>query len=87
MTVAIKAVIVFVLILLIKNKLIELIAIQAINVTIIGFALSSVMIRIVNMMIKKLRNNEKKDLAPFFPPIVIIKVPNITVNKNRTFIV
>src|SRR5690625_5851904 len=82
--VAIKAITVLLFTLLINSKLMVLIATEAIKVSIIGLALSSVIKRIVIKITIKFSNKEKKDRTPFLPPIVIIKIAKIIVNKKIT---
>src|SRR5699024_3700070 len=85
-TVATTAVTVLLFTLLIKNKLIELIMIQAINVMIIGLELSSVIDKIVKIITIKFKKRDKNDRAPFLPPMIIIKNAKIRVNIKITFI-
>ncbi len=77
--------IVFLLIPLIKNKLMQLMMVQATNVIIIGLLDGLNKKMIVHKIMPILKNKARKERTPFFPPINVIKINKIAASNNRTF--
>ena len=62
----------------------QLMIVQAINVTIIVFFIDSIK-RMVRKITPKFKNKARNDLTPFFPPTILIKINTIRASNSKTF--